>query len=399
MKHLYRSFVLLFALTIFPLLTVNAAAQDAAAQDAAVQDAAVQDAAVQDADSPTPSAFIVQPLEIDLGGFISKAELTLPADGEGPFPTVILFHGTGPYDMDATYITTADGEPLSANFRLMAERLPEAGIAVLRFNKRGVNGPDDYDMAQVQQAASLDQLVADAAAVIEAAEALPEVNSAALYLFGWSEGAWVAANAAQSHPEIAGLILQGAPDDAIQTILDDQWLEIGLPYLAETIDADGDGALSIDEAATVPPGPVALMASYFLYDRASTPDAPLINSFVDQDGDGLIAIEDELRPMVEMYLSNYAQFAPQVESSYLTGELIAAAEIPTLLLHGENDGWVPAASAEAIADAAPDLVTLILYPDLGHALSETDILAEDAFLPMDDAPLDDLTAWIHEQER
>lgn len=385
MNRLYRSFVLLVTLTLSTLISVLPIA---AQEDADTVYETTSDGLVYNAHS----------LEIDLGGFVSQAELTTPTEGDGPFPTLILFHGTGPYDMDATYFNATGSEPLSANFRLMAERLPEAGIAVLRFNKRGVNGLNDYDMEQVQQASSLDQLVADADAVIEAAKALPEVDSDALYLYGWSEGAWVAANAAQSHPEIAGLILQGAPDDAIETILDDQWLEIGLPYLTETIDADGDGALSIEEAAAVPSGPVGLMASYFLYDRTSTPDAPLINSFVDQSRDGLISIEEELRPTVEMYLSNYAQFAPKVESSYLIGELIAAAEIPTLLLHGENDGWVPAASAQAIADAAPDFVTLNLYPGLGHALSETEVLAEDAFFPMDSAPLDDLIMWVLSQQ-
>jgi pimeloyl-ACP methyl ester carboxylesterase len=381
MNRFYYLFVLLAAsllITVFPT----------AAQESEITPEATNEAAT----------YRTQDLEIDLSGFVTQAQLTTPLEGEGPFPTVILFHGTGPFDMDATYFTVPGAEPLSANFKLLAERLPEAGIAVLRFNKRGVNSLNDYDMEQVQQAMSLDQLVADANAVIEAAEALPEVDTESLYLYGWSEGAWVAANAVQSHPEAAGLILQGAPDDRLDTILDDQWLEIGLPNLAEIIDADGDGTLSLEEAAVVPAGPVALMATYFLYDQTSTPDAPVINSFVDQNGDDVISIEDELRPAVELYLANYDQFAPQVESSYLTGELIAAAEKPTLILQGKQDGWVPVASAQAVADAAPDFVTLNVYPGLGHALSETNVPAEDAFLPMDYMPINDLIAWIQAQE-
>jgi pimeloyl-ACP methyl ester carboxylesterase len=386
MNRLYRQFVLPVAIVLITVLPIMAQEAETTPEPTAEIETTAEATTYQTRD-----------LEIDLGGFVTQAQLTYPSEGKGPFPTVVLFHGTGPYDMDATYFITPGAEPLSANFRLIAERLPEAGIAVLRFNKRGVNGLNDYDMEQVQQASSLDQLVADARTMIDAAKELPEVDTDALYLYGWSEGAWVAANAAQSQPEIAGLILQGPPDDAIQTVLDDQWLEIGLPYLAETIDTDGDGALSIEEAALVPPGPVALMASYFLYDRTSTPEAPIINSFVDQNGDGMISIEDELRPAVEMYLSNYEQFVPQVESSYLTGELIVAAGKPTLILQGEQDGWVPVTSAQSIADAAPDLVTLNLYPGLGHALSETMIPAEDAFLPMDDKPIADLIAWLQAQ--
>src|SRR4051812_8707651 len=73
-----------------------------------------------------------QDLTIDLGGFTTKAQLTYPAQGDGPWPTVILFHGSGPADMDAT-------TPVSSNFKLLAERLGAESVAVLRFNKRGVN--------------------------------------------------------------------------------------------------------------------------------------------------------------------------------------------------------------------------------------------------------------------
>jgi uncharacterized protein len=387
MNRLYRLFVLSVVIMLMAVLPISAQKSESTPEPTSEVET-----------TSDATTYQIHDLEIDLGGFVTQAQLTYPLDKEGPFPTVILFHGTGPYDMDATYFTTLGSEPLSANFRLIAERLPEAGIAVLRFNKRGVNGLNDYDMEQVQQAMSLDQLVADATDVIEAAQELPQVNAEAIYLYGWSEGAWVAANAAQSHPQIAGIILQAPPDDTIQTILDDQWLEIGLPYLAETIDADGDGLLSLEEVATIPPGPVELMAAYFLYDQTSTPEVPVINSFVDQNDDGLIAIEEELRPTVELYLSNYEQFAPQVESSYQTGELIATAEKTTLILHGEQDGWVPVASAQATADAVPEFVMLNLYPGLGHALSETTVLAEDAFLPMDDAPIADMIAWIQEQQ-
>ncbi|MFL6405485.1 MAG: hypothetical protein ACJ71F_00225, partial [Nitrososphaeraceae archaeon] len=40
-------------------------------------------------------------LVIDLGnGVKTNAQLTLPAVGNGPFPGVLLIHGTGPIDMN-----------------------------------------------------------------------------------------------------------------------------------------------------------------------------------------------------------------------------------------------------------------------------------------------------------
>jgi uncharacterized protein len=207
--------------------------------------------------------FDTRALEIDLGAdFVTKAELTLPTAGDGPFPTVILLHGSGPYDMDATS-PAADGGVLSQNFRLLAEALAEQGIAVLRFNKRGVNALGDYDFAQVQ-ASSLDRLVADAGAVIAAALQQPEVDADRLLLYGWSEGGVVAVNAALANPEVSGLILQGTPNGNVGSVLPYQHLELGIPYLTEVIDTDGDGKLSLDELAALPPSAVGLMGSFYM---------------------------------------------------------------------------------------------------------------------------------------
>jgi pimeloyl-ACP methyl ester carboxylesterase len=114
----------------------------------------------------------------------------------------------------------------------------------------------------------------------------------------------------------------------------------------------------------------------------------------DTDGDGLIDIQGELQPMIEGFLKNYSLYAPKIEGSYVTGDLIAKAAKPTLILQGVNDGWVSKDNAAIIHDAAPDLVTVKLYEGLGHALSPTEDPAEDAFNVMDAAPIADLAAWI-----
>ncbi len=340
------------------------------------------------------SGFTERALTINLdGSFETQAILTLPTSGEAPYPTVILFHGSGPYDMDATAMTAPGEAPLSANFKLMAEALPKQGIAVLRFNKRGVLAGGEYDFAQIQ-ASTLDQLVLDADSVIAAALEQSEVDAEALYLYGWSEGAWVVSNAAQTHPDLAGLILQGAPDDSLAAILSYQHLELGLPYMAEITDADGDGLLTLEEIATLPQSSVGLMASFYLYAQNSSVESPKLNPYTNSNGDEGIDIEGELRPMVEMVVENYANYLPQIEASYLTGELISASDIPTLILQGEHDGWVPLRSAQAIQANAPEQVTLITYPGLGHALSLTKNPAEDVFTVMDSQPIQDISAWI-----
>lgn len=342
--------------------------------------------------------FESESLEIDLGeDFVSQAELTYPTQGEGPFPLVILFHGSGPYDMDATSYN-ADGTVSSANFELIAETLPEDGIAVLRFNKRGVIGDGEYDMAQINTS-SLDRLVADANAVVDTALTLEQVDTDRIYLYGWSEGAWVVSNVAAGRDDIAGLILQGASDGSLETELPYQLQEIFLSYVTETGDTDGDGALSLEEIAAIEGGSVLTWRNYFLLDQTSTlPDGLVVNTFVDQNGDELIDIESELEPMLDMFITNYSLYAPEVDASYETAELIAEMDMSVLLLHGEMDGWIEFANAEMIQEAAPERVTLQAYPELGHALSPTSELAADVLGEMDAAPLEDVAAWILSQE-
>jgi pimeloyl-ACP methyl ester carboxylesterase len=344
-----------------------------------------------------PDSVAVRDLEIELDDdFVTQAQLTYPAEGDGPFPLVILVHGSGPYDMDASYRTTLNGEVLSANFRLLAERLSESGIAVLRYNKRGVLADGSYDQAQLQAQMNLDVLVADLETVLDVALEQPEVDAAQVYLYGWSEGTWVTANAATNRPDdIAGLIFQGSPNGDLSAVLEYQEFEIALPYLAEVTDADGDGELTLEEVLTIPSGPVAYMATFFLYNFLSTPDNPLLNTYIDEDNSGTINIETELRPFVEQFVTNYSSFMPETEASHETAELVAALEKPVLILQGESDGWVSSEHAQAIADAAPDYVTLNLYEGLGHALSPVVSLAEDSFGVMDDAPIADLIGWVN----
>lgn len=291
--------------------------------------------------------------------------------------------------MDSTYRSILDGDVLSTNFRVMAETLPEDRIAVLRYNKRGVLPDGEIDAGQVQ-ASTLDRLADDLNAVIDEAQTLDEVGD--MYLYGWKEGAWVVSNVAVERDDVSGLVLQGAPDGDIASILPYQIQEVMLPHLRDVVDTDEDGTLTLEEVGKMSPGVATYHASFFLYEPNSNGD--VLNSFVNRDGDDGIHIEDELIPAIDMYLSNVPQYIPEGDASYMTSELVAALNMPVLLLHGEMDGWVPISHAEHIADA--ENATLERYPELGHALSESEAPALDAFYPMDSAPLDTLAAWISE---
>ncbi|MGY2001617.1 alpha/beta hydrolase family protein [Blastococcus sp. SYSU DS1024] len=122
--------------------------------------------------------------------------LTLPGAAP-PVPAVLLASGSGPLDRDSNH--------RRARFdvtRQLARALAEAGIASLRYDKRGVGGsPGDW------RATGLHDNVEDLAAALEALRARPEVDPDRVLLAGHSEGAILAASLAARGAPVAGLVL------------------------------------------------------------------------------------------------------------------------------------------------------------------------------------------------
>ena len=152
-------------------------------------------------------AIVREPFTVDLGGFAARGELTYPADAGGPVPAVILVHGSGLVDMDHAVVTvdymTGRQQILSTNFADIAEFLSASGYAVLRYNKRYVNGPGDGDYLRYSTQVTLQTMADDVRTVIEFAKGHPAVDSSRLYLYGWSEGSTVAAHVAAEESGLA----------------------------------------------------------------------------------------------------------------------------------------------------------------------------------------------------
>jgi len=124
------------------------------------------------------------------------ATLTVPV-GAGPFPGVVLVHGSGPNDRDET---------VGANkpFKDLAAGLASRGIAVLRYDKRtkvyGARGvtTGDYTVKQ--------EVVDDALEAVRLLRGQPRIDPARVFVLGHSLGAMMAPRIAAADPKIAGLI-------------------------------------------------------------------------------------------------------------------------------------------------------------------------------------------------
>ena len=117
---------------------------------------------------------------------------TIPA-GEGPFPAVLLVSGSGPQDRDETLM---NHQP----FWVLADYLSRRGIAVLRYDDRGV-GESTGNFAT---ATSFD-FADDAAAGVRWLHDRPEVNRVGV--MGHSEGGMIAPIVAVDEPEATDFIV------------------------------------------------------------------------------------------------------------------------------------------------------------------------------------------------
>lgn len=126
--------------------------------------------------------------------------LTLP-EGNGPFPAVLLVAGSGPQDEDETI---GPNKP----FRDLAAGLAKAGVASLRYDKRTYV----YGAQMAGKSITVDDEVTDDALV--AARLLarqPGIDPHRVFVLGHSLGALMAPRIGERDPQLAGLILLGAP--------------------------------------------------------------------------------------------------------------------------------------------------------------------------------------------
>ena len=124
--------------------------------------------------------------------------LTIPP-GTGPFPAAVLLSGYGPYDRDETI---AGHHP----FLILADHLTRKGIAVVRFDKRGI-GKSTGDFAN----ATADDFSSDAEAALAYLHARKEIDPKRIGLIGHTEGGIIAPIVATHSNDVAWIVLLAGP--------------------------------------------------------------------------------------------------------------------------------------------------------------------------------------------
>ena len=154
--------------------------------------------------SPDTDSITEASVTVDAGeGYPLDGVITMPKDG-APAAAVVIVHGSGPSDMNATV-------GANAPYRDLAHSLAEKGIAVLRYDKRTFT--HGAAIAETREAITLDdEVAADALAAVELLKSWDGIAEGQVSLPGHSMGGGLLSTINSRGADCAGyIIMAGTP--------------------------------------------------------------------------------------------------------------------------------------------------------------------------------------------
>ena len=153
--------------------------------------------------------------DASVGGYKLPGTLTIP-NGKGPFPAVVLVHGSGPNDRDET---------VGANhvFKDLAEGLSSRGIIVLRYDKRTYA----YRTLNPQKVTVDEEVIRDGVAAVRMLRARAEVARGRIFVVGHSLGAMMAPEVAKKAWPVAGIVMLAPAGRKLPAVIVQQMRYLG----------------------------------------------------------------------------------------------------------------------------------------------------------------------------
>jgi pimeloyl-ACP methyl ester carboxylesterase len=304
------------------------------------------------------------------GQAVLAGTLTVP-EGKGPFPAVVLISGSGAQNRDEEIF---GHKP----FHVLADHLTRRGIAVLRYDDRGV-GKSTGNFAS----ATSEDFAGDAWTAWQTLSARPEIDPKRLGLLGHSEGGLIAPMLAASHPEIAFVVMLAGTGVTGEQVM--------LAQAAAIMKASGTPAETI--AANT-----SLQKQVFAILREETSMARIVERL----GAIPAGSKEASAALVKQSASPWLRFF----ATYDPAPALAKVQCPVLAIGGELDLQVlpdqnlPAVET-ALKQGGNKDVTVLGLPRLNHLLqtAKTGLPAEYGQIEETMAPaaLDAITAWIRER--
>ena len=352
-------------------------------------------------------------LTLDLGdGVSTNAQLSYPAIGKGPFPTVLLILGSGALDMNETL--TENSKP----FWEISQYLSERGFAVLKYDKRGVGESYTILNSNVWGNNTVDDQIQDGKKALNTLVQQPEVDPKRISILGHSEGTLYAPVIAMDNSTLVSNIILMAvlAQNPLKDVEYYQDVSLPLEYAMRELDKNHTGLISIQQIVSDPFLRNFLLPSSLLHTNdTKAMTAALIKEF---DNNSNIDIDKQIKPLLIRGYENITAFNLLKCDTVGICPILwkSLSNIPTslssignvsqstgiLILNGENDAQTPVQQAFLLHQRLNEVNhpdhTLITYPDLGHAFYPSSKW-QTALGPMEPDVSADLYSWLESHSK
>ena len=159
-----------------------------------------------------PDSFTAREVTVGDDQWKLPGALLIPK-GKGPFPAVVLVHGSGPNDRDES----VGGVRV---FRDLAEGLASHGIAVLRYDKRTLVYPEKSTADK--NLTMTDETVTDAVRALALLRTEPEIDPKHVFVLGHSQGGYMAPRIMKADAKLTGAIVMAGNARPLEEVILDQ---------------------------------------------------------------------------------------------------------------------------------------------------------------------------------
>lgn len=163
--------------------------------------------------APPGAPYTAEEVRIPVDSFVLAGTLTRPAGARGPVPVLITVSGSGQQERDEELWPVVTGY---RPFRQIAERVAQAGIAVLRYDDRTVGGSGGALGTSADYAE-------DVRRIAGWLRARSDVDGRRIAVLGHSEGGLIGPLVAASDDAIAAVVVMAGPGKNGLEILRDQF--------------------------------------------------------------------------------------------------------------------------------------------------------------------------------